>query len=95
MRKIVKSAIVCDKCGSTLKNEEYEKFCDYCKMKVEGEGFNITIFHKDISSKDEQFCTVKCLKDFLLNFPYNKEEIKFITLPYFDKLEELQSFIKE
>jgi len=42
MRKIVKNAINCEHCGSVLKHEEDEAFCDVCKEKI-SEDVNLDI----------------------------------------------------
>ena len=87
MRKVTKPAKVCDKCGSQLIPEETEEFCDYCKEKISKE------FHLEITThftgdnwKDDYFCSWKCVFAWLKNFPYNKERVEFITLPYINSL---------
>lgn len=97
MRKVTKSAVVCDKCGSELKSEEYDHFCDNCKMKTTKDTFNVEIFWKGDGKEAEhfEFCCLKCVKEWLLNFPYNKEEIQFVTLPYIHNIDDLQTFLTD
>lgn len=96
MLKVIKSAIVCDKCGSQLKSEIYEYFCDNCKMKTSGDIFNVEIFWKGDNKDAEnlEFCSLKCVREWLLNFPYNKEEVHFVTLPYISNVDDLQTFLR-
>jgi hypothetical protein len=97
MRKPTKSAIICDKCGSTLKPEQTESFCDYCKQKIpDGEEVGITVFWKDQSGADAQsqeFCSLHHARLWLLEFPYNKEQVDFIVLPYIRNTEKLKEFL--
>ena len=99
MRKTTKSAIVCDKCGSTLEPEHTESFCDYCKQKIpDGEVVELTVFWKDRNGGDAQgqeFCSLHHARQWLLEFPYNKERVDFIALPYIHNIEKLQDFIGE
>ena len=89
MRKVIKSATVCEHCGSTLKGEEYEEFCDVCQKKIpKGIDLDITTFFREHdNTQRNQFCSWECVKSFLTNYPYNKAEVRFITLPYITELE--------
>lgn len=98
VRKPVKSAIVCEKCGTTLKCEETEAFCDYCKQKIpEGvDGVQLTVFWKEESGANaahQEFCSYKDARQWLLEFPYNKERVSFIALPYIHDLAKLKDFL--
>lgn len=97
MRKVTKSAIVCDKCGSTLKSEEYDSFCDNCTNKIcSKDSFRVGIFWKDGSDADDvEFCTLKCMREWLLKFPYNKDLVEFITLPYIHDIDDLRIFLND
>ena len=96
MRKVTKSAIVCGKCGSVLTNEEYDNFCDYCKNKVEEVRTEITVFWKDSDNHTtrREFCSLKCARTWLLKFPYNKEKVDFITLPYIFEASQIDELLK-
>lgn len=96
MQKVTESVVVCKECGSELKSEVHETFCDNCKVKIKEDPFNIDIFWKDHTedrSDSLNFCTLKCMKEWLLKFPYNKNEVEFITLPYIHNIDDLQSFL--
>ena len=97
MRKTVKPAIVCDKCGSSLKEELTESFCDYCQKKItDGEGVDITVFWKGESgdnAKHQEFCSLKDARQWLLEFPYNKDRVEFIALPYIHDMNTLKDFL--
>lgn len=95
MRKITKAAVVCDKCGSELKSEEYNHFCDNCKMMANKDTFNVEICWKCDSKDPEtfEFCTLKCVREWLLNFPYNKEEVQFVVFPYIYDFDDLYKFL--
>lgn len=96
MLKTTEAAIICKECGSELKSKVCETFCDNCKMKIKEEPFNIDIFWKshENNNKDSlNFCALKCMKEWLLKFPYNKDEVEFITLPYIHNIDDLQSFL--
>ena len=95
--KVTKSAVVCDKCGSELKSEAYDHFCDNCKMKTSKDTFNLAIFWKGDNKDAEslEFCSLKCVREWLLNFPYNREEVKFVTLPYISNLDDLKIFLND
>jgi hypothetical protein len=99
MKKPIKSAIVCDKCGSILEPEHTESFCDYCKMKIsDGEAVELTVFWKERSGGDAQnqeFCSLNHARQWLLQFPYNKEQVDFVALPYIHNMEKLEEFIGE
>uniref|UniRef100_A0A6H2A0X5 Uncharacterized protein n=1 Tax=viral metagenome TaxID=1070528 RepID=A0A6H2A0X5_9ZZZZ len=96
MRKITKPEVICEHCGSILKSAEYEEFCDYCKRKIEiGTYFDISTFFKDFDqhSEKDRFCSIKCLKDWISNYPYNIEKVSFISLPYVHDLEVLKELL--
>lgn len=95
MRKVTKPAVVCDKCGSELKSEEYDHFCDNCKMKANKDTFNVEIFWKndDKDAENFEFCCLKCVREWLLSFPYDKEEVQFVTLPYISDIDDLYPFL--
>ena len=98
MRKATTPAKVCDKCGSVLKHEEYDSFCDYCTMKIPKDiYYRIDIFWKSGHECNDhaEFCSLKCVRKFLLNFPYNKEDIDFISLPYIHDLDKLQTLLND
>ena len=97
MRKVTKPAVVCDKCGSELISEKYSHFCDNCKMMTNGDNFNVQIFWKgdNKDAEDFEFCSLKCVREWLLKFPYNREEIQFITLPYISNLDDLKTFLND
>lgn len=93
-RKVTKPTIVCDKCGSELRSEEYDLFCDNCKMKITGNSFNVSIFWKDNKcGEDLEFCSLGCCRELLSKFPYNKKEVDFITLPYIHNIDDLKIFL--
>lgn len=95
MRKVTKAAVVCDKCGSELKSEECNHFCDNCKMMANKETFDVEIYWK-YENKDVEhfeFCSLICMREWLLKFPYNKEEVKFVTLPYISNIDDLYLFL--
>lgn len=96
MRKVTKPAIVCDKCGSELKSEEYKHFCDNCKMVITGDTVNIEIFWKNDKDCAEtfEFCSLVHAREWLLKFPYNKEEVRFIVLPYMVNIGDLEIFLR-
>jgi hypothetical protein len=86
MRKVTKPAKVCKKCGSVLKHEEDEAFCDYCKEKIpEDVHLDTTSFFKgdhDLNrTTRNEFCSWNCVFQFLNEFPYNKKRVEFVTLP--------------
>ncbi len=95
MLKVTEPAIICKDCGSILKSEVHESFCDNCKTKILGELFNIDIFWKShkVESETINLCSLKCIKDFLINFPHNIDEVEFITMPYIHNIKDLQSFL--
>ena len=102
MRKITKSAIVCEYCGLTKKPEEYDSFCDFCKNKLDPDfdkDTRITIFFKDKPSGIEghsyhyEFCSIKCLREFLQKLSLNKKMIEFFALPYPHSYEELKELL--
>lgn len=94
MLKITEAAIICKECGSELKSKVHETFCDNCKMKIKEDPFNIDIFWKQHENNDSlNFCTLKCMKEWLIEFPYNKNEVEFITLPYIHNIDELQQLL--
>lgn len=97
MRKVTKSAVVCDKCGSELKSEEYDHFCDHCKMKTGKDPFSVEIFWKGDCKEVEtlDFCCFEHVREWLLNFPYNKEEVQFIVLPYITNLDDMQALLND
>lgn len=88
MRKVTKPAKVCDKCGSQLTPEKYDEFCDYCKEKITKEiHLQITTFFKGHdNTRNDEFCSWKCVFAWLKNLPYNKERIQFIALPYINSM---------
>ena len=72
MRKITKPKQKCNKCGSVLKAEEYEDFCDECEKKMDWNpktGFLPRIefvLHPEDKVKSVDFCSVKCMFKWLL-----------------------------
>jgi len=87
LKKVIKSAKVCEHCGSVLEYESYAYFCDYCKNKFSDKiSIHITIFWKqdtDLRNTNHQeFCSMNCARQWLLKFPYNLEQVDFMTLPY-------------
>jgi hypothetical protein len=97
MRKITKPAVVCDKCGSELIPERHDHFCDNCEMKTSKDTLNVEIYWKDGNRDAEtlEFCCLKCVREWLLSFPYNKEEVQFVVLPYISNLDDLQIFLND
>lgn len=95
MLKVTYPAVICKECGSILKSEVYESFCDNCETKILGDPFDIDIFWKSGEDKTKtiNLCSLECLKDFLIRFPYNIDEVEFITIPYIHNIKELQSFL--
>jgi hypothetical protein len=85
MRNITRDAIHCKECGSTLKSEEYDHFCDNCKMKICTDDWpKVSIFWKDCennNNEDLEFCS------------YNKKMVDFITLPYIHEIDDLKIFL--
>lgn len=81
-----------------LEPEHTESFCDYCKQKVpEGvEVVQISVFWKDktgANAQNQEFCSLKHARQWLLEFPYNKERVDFIVLPYIRNVDELKEFL--
>ena len=96
MRKVTTPAVICDKCGSMLKSEEYDVFCEHCKMKVIGDAFEISIFWKDGECTDQlDFCSLRHAMEWLSKFPLNKKEVDFITLPYIRDIDDMQKVLNE
>lgn len=96
MRKVTKPAIVCDKCGSILSNEEYDSFCDYCKTKIPEERYEVGVFWKNHEDATHlEFCSLKCARAWLLKFPLNKERVEFIVLPYIHEPCKIDELLKE
>ena len=100
MRKVVKGAKYCEKCGATLIPEVYKCFCDLCKEEISKENvkdkvFRITVFWKDFSSKSthKEFCSYKCAREWLINFPLNMEMVLLISLPYLYSSESIKEFL--
>jgi len=100
MRKPIKPAVICEHCGTTLIHQKEAHFCDNCKVKIPENVNNlrISIFWKEDYSCDhtdrQEFCSMKCVRDWLLNFPYNKERVEFITLPYVHNFEQLKELLE-
>ena len=85
MRKVVKAKKVCGECGSTLINEEYDNFCDWCKEKIPKDNYDLRtdIFWEGDGHVDHyEFCTWRCVFGWFKNMTLNKDMINFITLPY-------------
>jgi len=87
MRKVTKPKVVCEHCGSILKHEQYDAFCDYCQQKIKQDNsenqIEIIVFWKsDSNARSQEFCSMKCARRWLLNFPWNKKRVNFINLPY-------------
>ncbi len=103
MRKITQPAKICEDCGSVLKSEQYDFFCDNCKTKipsdkyVSGESYTTSILWKNGSctNGDQDFCSLKCVREWLLNFPYNKNEVVSITLPYIRNIDDMKELLEE
>jgi len=98
MRKQIKAPVLCEKCGSTLKHGEDATFCDFCKKQYasKSENYTITVFWKDRESDcttRQEFCSVNCAREWLINFPYNKKRIEFIVLPYMLNFSDIQKFL--
>jgi len=89
MRKIVKKAKKCSKCNHIIKNQEEDIFCDTCQTLVRDKReyeLYLTIFFEtdfpEIDSEDHEFCSWKCLKEFLRKLPKEKKKkIGHIYLP--------------
>jgi len=89
--EVVKPKKVCKHCGSILKHEEYDLFCDYCQEKISREeSLEITTFWKerDVSATSNEFCSWICAISWLKEFPYNMKEVQFISLPYITEAHE-------
>ena len=106
MRKTTKPAVICKQCGSTLKGEGYDLFCDNCQQKIQSnEGYlEVSTFWKssryDIPATHNEFCSGKSVREWLQQYPksHNLEMVEFITLPYihnFKELKELLDFKEE
>lgn len=96
MLKVTEPAIICKECGSEIKSEVHETCCDNCKMKIKELPLTVDIFWKDHTERnaiDVQFCTLNCMKEWLIKFPYNKNEVEFVTLPYIHNIYNLQTFL--
>jgi RNase P subunit RPR2 len=95
MRKIIKAAVVCDKCGTELESEKYDHFCDSCKKMANKDTFDVEIYWKDESKDAEhfEFCCLECVREWLLKFPYDKEQVHFVTLPYINNVDDLYPFL--
>jgi len=91
MRKKTESDTICKECGHITQYGKEECFCDVCKKKLLPKQFplQISVFWNDIDSfgQDIDCCSWKCLAQWLKEFPLNKDEIRFITLPYIRSLE--------
>jgi len=85
MRKVVKPQKICEHCGSVLKHEEEAFFCDYCKDKFTRDmDLTVSTFWKNggqLATRNE-FCSWTCAISWLNEFPYNKKEVQFVSLPY-------------
>jgi hypothetical protein len=75
--------------------EEYNHFCDNCKIMTNNDAFSVEMYWKDESKDSEylEFCTLKCVREWLLKFLYNKEEVHFVTLPYISNVDDLYPFL--
>ena len=101
MRKETKPKVVCEHCGSTLKNEEYDEFCDYCMTKIIDleKRRQIELFFKgertDYSHpvNHHEFCSLKCARSFLLNPKLNLKDLLFIRLPELVSTEDIAEFL--
>ena len=101
MHKITKPATVCEHCGSIKKPEEYDSFCDFCKNKLNPDydkTTQITIFFKDSHGAEGhsyhyEFCSIKCLREFLQKLTLNKKLIEFFALPHPQSYEELKELL--
>ena len=97
MRREIKPAIICEHCGTQLKPPKEARFCDYCKEKFPDDvDIDVTVFWKNPESRAtrQEFCSMTCAKKWLLEFPYNKERVSFITLPYIFDFKQLVEFIE-
>ena len=102
MRKVTTPATVCKDCGSILKHEECEYFCDLCKLKIVREyPLRISVFWEDYEpggSDTIEFCSWKCLFKWLDAFPLNKKLVHFINIDdlggsEFNFIEEYNAFM--
>jgi len=100
MRKEVKPAKLCDKCGSRLKPAVEAYFCDYCQQKFTPNRskslVEVHTFWKNESGTNadqQEFCSMKCARQWLIEFPYNRERVEFITLPYIHDFDDLNEFL--
>lgn len=86
MRKITKPPKICEHCGAVLIPAVEVSFCDRCMEKIpENVYLRVIVFWKDSgagSAEDHEFCSWRCVFNWLRNFPYNKDRVSFITLPY-------------
>jgi len=97
LRKEIKPPVICEHCGTQLKIGVDARFCDYCKKKYsEDIQIEVTVFWKNRGSCNadrQEFCSMDCARKWLLEFPYNKEEIQFIDLPYISNFPDLFTFL--
>lgn len=99
MRKPIKAAELCSKCGAILKPEVETSFCDYCKQEIPkdptGNRTEISVFWKDTDSNAEsqEFCSLKCARTWLIEFPLNIERVSFMTMPYLHSMKDIHEFI--
>jgi len=95
MRKPIKPAVICEHCGTTLKHQEEAYFCDYCKKQFPvdnhhevcvcyGAGHN--------QHHDYEFCSAKCARQWLLEFPMNKD-FWYVNLPPIMSFEQLKELL--
>lgn len=86
MRKKIKEATKCDKCGATTSFEQYENVCDQCgkafpqKVQV----LRMTMFYPSHNreARMSEFCSWECVKKYLLKNRKKFQNFAFIDLPH-------------
>lgn len=81
---------VCPSCGTTLTQEKYQLYCDNCKTMIDQEKFyplKITVFHNTTIDdpehvEDFEFCSWKCVREWLIKNLTKIKKLDFINLPY-------------
>jgi len=82
--KIVKPAEVCEHCGAILKPAVTQRFCDLDGKKIPKDVYlSLSVFWiREGDAKHFEFCSWKCVAEFLKAPPFNKRAVRFITLRY-------------
>lgn len=91
MRKIVKEAEYCPTCKQMTLSPEDDYFCDNCKKRIRRKyPLTLTVYMRieltrtcepEDDNPSHEFCSWKCVREFLSNLPYEKEKVWFINLP--------------